>query len=177
MSSGQMQTKRLRKKTVSVDGMDISELKPRMIDHLRVSKPSFFHGPSIQRESKEETEFVKDGSVVMRSGTVQHSRMHPTYGSGFGHEETCYPVDMKMSETYILPQRPSKDTNKFHKKAKQKSSELVEPRRLPTACFGLNQEQETKSYATQVVDSQPEVGESEAHATQETKYIQVEPIC
>ena len=37
------------------------------------------------------------------------------------------------------------------------SSELDEPRRLPTACFGLVRKQETESYATQVVYSQPEV--------------------
>ena len=69
-----MQTKRLRKKSVSVVGKDMSELKPRMIDHLRVSKPSLFRGPATERESDGEAEFVKDGSVVYRSGTVQHSR-------------------------------------------------------------------------------------------------------
>ena len=49
------------------------------------------------------------------------------------------------------------------------SSELAEPRRLPTACFGLIRKQETESYATQVVDSQPEFGDRVALRTRETK--------
>ena len=49
------------------------------------------------------------------------------------------------------------------------SSELAESRRLPTACFGLVQKQETESYATQVVDSQPEVEGRGAQATWATK--------
>ena len=67
MSSSQMQMKRLRKKNVSDAGMDMNVLKPRMIDHLRVSKPSLFRGPASERESKGEAEFVEDGSVVIRS--------------------------------------------------------------------------------------------------------------
>ena len=70
--------------------MDANELKPRMIDHLRVSKPSLFRGPSPERESKEEAEFVEGGSVVMRSGTVQHSREHPMFGLGYGPKETVH---------------------------------------------------------------------------------------
>ena len=50
------------------------------------------------------------------------------------------------------------------------SSELAEPRRLPAACFGLVRKQETKSYTTKVVDSQPEVEDRGAQATQETKH-------
>ena len=71
-----------------------------------------------------------------------------------------------MSETYSLPKRPSKDTNTFHKKAKQNSSELAEPRRFPKACFGLRQKQETESYATQVAGSNIEFGNCGAQATQ-----------
>ena len=72
-----------------------------------------------------------------------------------------------MSETYSLPKRSSKDTNTYHKKAKQNSSDLAEPRRFPTASFGLSQKQETESYATPVVDSNTESGGCEASATQE----------
>ena len=49
------------------------------------------------------------------------------------------------------------------------SSELAEPRRLTTACFGLVRKQETESYATQVVDSNPKVEDREAQATREMK--------
>ena len=84
MSSSQMQMKRLRKKSVSVAEMDMYELKPRMIDHLRVSKPSLFRRPATERESNGGAEFVEDGSVVIRSGTVQHSKDHPMFGLGFG---------------------------------------------------------------------------------------------
>ena len=49
------------------------------------------------------------------------------------------------------------------------SSELAESRRLPTACFVLIRKQKTESYATQVVDSQPEFGDRVALHTRETK--------
>ena len=49
------------------------------------------------------------------------------------------------------------------------SSELAEPRRLPTACFGLVWKQETELHTTQVVDLQPEVGDRGAQATREIK--------
>ena len=106
-----MPTKRLRKTVVPVAGMDVNELKPRMIDHLRVSKPSLFRGPATERESKGEAEFVEDRSVVKRSGIVQHSREHPMLRLGFGPQETDYLSDLRMSETFSLPKRPSKDTN------------------------------------------------------------------
>ena len=131
-----MPTKRLRKTVVSVAGMDVNELKPRMIDHLRVSKPSLFRGPATERESKGEVEFVEDGSVVMRSGTVQHSREHPKFGFGIEPQETVYLSDLRMSETFSLPKRSSKDTNNFHKKVMRNSSELDEPRRLPWPVLG-----------------------------------------
>ena len=38
----------------------------------------------------------------------------------------------------LLLKRRSKDTNNHHKKENQNSSELAEPCRSPTACFGLN---------------------------------------
>ena len=77
---------------------------------------------------------------------------------------------LEPSETFSLPNRPSKDTNPFHKKATRNSSELTVPRRLPTACFGLVRKQETESHATQVVDSQPEVEDRGAQATREIKH-------
>ena len=49
------------------------------------------------------------------------------------------------------------------------SSEPAEPRRLPTACFGLVRKQQTESYATQVVDSQPKLGDRIAMRMRETK--------
>ena len=164
-----MHTKRLRKTVVSVDGKDANELKQRMIDHLRVSKPSLFHGLSTERESKREAEYVEDGSVAMRSGTVQHSREHPMFGLGYRPKETDYQSDLRSSETFSFPKRPSKDTNKPYKKAMRNSSELAEPRRLSTACYGLVLEQETESYTTQVVDSHSELGDCGAQATRETK--------
>ena len=112
--------------------------------------------PEVERETKGEAEYVEGGSGAKRSGTVQHSREHLSFGLGFGPKETSYTSEFKRSETYSLPKRPSQDTNTFHKKAKQNSSELAEPRRLPTACFGLNEQQETELYATQVVDSHTE---------------------
>ena len=120
ISTNQTHSERLRKTVVSVVGKDENELKPWMIDHLRVSKPLLFHGPSTVRESKREAEYVEDGPVAMRSGTVQHSREHPMFGFGFGPKETDYLSDLRSSETFSLPKRPSKDTNNSYKKAKQK---------------------------------------------------------
>ena len=68
-----------------------------------------------------------------------------------------------------MPNRPSKDITLLHKKAKQNSSELAEPHRLPTASFGLVRKQQTESYATQVVDSYPEMENRGAQATRQTK--------
>ena len=136
--------KRLRKKSVSGAEKDMNVSKPRMIDHLRVSKPSLFHGPAPERKSKGEAEFAEDGSVVYRSGTVQHSRDHPMFRVGFGPNEIDRLLKLRTSETSSLPNRPSKDINLFYKKAKQNSSELAEPRRLPTACFGLVQNTEPR---------------------------------
>ena len=59
MSSSQMQTKWLRKKIVSADESDMNELKPRMIDHLRFSKPPCSTKLTTERESKKEAEFEK----------------------------------------------------------------------------------------------------------------------
>ena len=92
------------------------------------------------------------------------------FGFGSSPRDAVYLPDLRTSETFSLPNRPSKDTNNFHKKAKQNSSELAEPRRLPTACFGLVRKQEIESYATQVVDSQPGIEDRGAQATQETKH-------
>ena len=157
MSPSQMQMKRLRKKNVSVAEMDMNTLKPRMIDHLCVSKPSLFRGPAPERLSNGEAEFVEDRSVVMRSGTVQHSKDHPMFDEGFGPQKTVYLSGLEPSETFSLPNRPSKDTNLFYKKAMRNYSELAEPRRLPTVCFGLIREQQTESHTAQVVDSYPKV--------------------
>ena len=51
------------------------------------------------------------------------------------------------------------------------SSELAEPRRLPTACFGLVQKQETESYATQVVDSHLEIDDRGAQGAEGVKRL------
>ena len=101
----------------------------------------------------------------MRSGTVQHSRKHPTFDFRFRPKETLYLSDLGISETYSSPKRPSKETKNFHKKAMRNSSELAEPRGLPSVFFGLVKKEETESYTTEVVDSQPEV---EVRGTQAT---------
>ena len=161
--------KRLREKIVADDESYMNKLNPRMIDHLRASKPPCSTKLSSERESKGGAEYVEDGSVAMRSGTIQHSRLHPIFGFGFGPKETDYTSDLRSSETFSLPKRSSKDINNLHKKAMRNSSELAEPSQLPTVCFGLVRKQETESYTTQVVDSQPEVEARGAHATREMK--------
>ena len=93
------------------------KLKPRVIDHPRVSKLTCSNVLSSERESTGEAEYVEDGWVAMRSGTVQHSRLHPKYGFGLGPKETEYPLDKRISETFSLPKRSSKDVNNFLKKA------------------------------------------------------------
>ena len=105
----------------------------------------------------------------MRSGTVQHSKDHPMFGTSFGLEKTDYLSKLRMSETYSSPKRPSKDANPFYKKTMRNSSELAKPRRLPMACFGLVRNQQTESYITQVVDSHLELERRGAQATRETK--------
>ena len=134
--TSQTQMKQLRKKIVSADESEMNELKPRMTAHLRVSKPQCSTKLSVEQDSEGDTEYVKDGSVATQSGTAQHSREHLTFGLGIEPKEIAYISEVKMSETYSLPKRSSKDTNTFHKKAKQNFSELAEPRRFPTACFG-----------------------------------------
>ena len=161
--------KRLRKKIVAANEPDMNVLNTRMTAHLRASKPPCSTELSSERESNGEAEYVEGGSVVIRLGTVQHLRDHPTFGSGFRPKETSYLLDMRTSETSSLPNRPSKDTNPFYKKAMRNSSELADPRRLPTACFGLKRKQETESYATRVVDSYPEFEDRGAQAAREMK--------
>ena len=92
-------------------------------------------------------------------------------GFGFGPKETVNSISdqlrsqsMRTSETVSLPNRLSKDKNPYHKKAMRNSSELAEPRRLPTASFGLVKNQEIE-FATQVVDSCLEFGVRGAQAT------------
>ena len=175
MSTNQRHAMRLREKLVVTDESDLFELKPRMTDHLRVSKLTGSTKLSGERDSGRGAEYVEDGSVAMRSGTVEYSKNHPMFGLGFGPKKTENPIGnhlvsgLKPSEALSLPNRPSKDTNKFYKKAKQNSSELAEPRRLATACFGLVRKQQTESYTTQVVDSYPEVEDLLAQATRETR--------
>ena len=76
------QVKRLRKKTVSGDKSDVSELKPRMIDHLRVSKLSLSTKLSIEPESRKGAECVEGQSVAMQSGAVQYARDQELKGLG-----------------------------------------------------------------------------------------------
>ena len=157
------QVERLRKKSVSVDKSDVFELKPRMIDHLRVSKPSRSTGLSIERKFKKEAECVEGRSVAMRSGAVKYARDQELKGLGIEPKQTIYPFVKGMLEPFGDPKSETIRTPKLHKKTKQNSSELAKPRRLPTACFGLNRKQETESYATQVVDSHYEVGVCKRH--------------
>ena len=166
MLTNQRQTKRLRKEIVVADESDVFMLKPRMTDHLRVSKLTCSSELRSGRDSGKEAEYVEGGSVAMRSGAVKYSRDRPVLGHGFGPKKTDYVSDLESSETFSLPNIPSKDTNLFYKKAMRNSSELAEPRRLPTACFGLERKQQTESYATQVVDSQVE--NRGAQATRQT---------
>ena len=88
---------------------------------------------------------------------------------GFGSEETNYPMKKRMSEPFDDPKNEMSRIHKHHKKAKQNSSELAGHRPLPTARFGLNEKQEAESYATPVVDSQPEVEDRKAQAAREIK--------
>ena len=169
MSTNQRQTMRLRKKIVAADESDVNKLNTRMTAHLRASKLSCSTELISGRESEGEAEYVEDGSVAMRSGTAQHPRDRPMFGLGFRPKETDYLSGLEPSGAFSSPNRLSKDTNLFYKKAKQNSSELAKPRRLPTAYFGLVQDQETESYATQVVDSHLEVGVRGAQATREMK--------
>ena len=114
MSSNRIQTKQLQKKIVSVVESDMNELKPRMIDHLRISKPPCSTKLTTERDSEGGAKYVEDGSVAMRSGTVQRSKMHVCIvWLGFLPEETNYPVYIKGSETYSLPKRPRKTQTKF----------------------------------------------------------------
>ena len=124
---------------------------------------------SSERETQKEAEYVEDGSVAMRLGTVKYSKDYPVFRASFGLEKTVYLSELGSSGTESLPKRSSKDNNQFHKKAMRNSSELAESRRLPTACFGLNREQQTESYATQVVDSYPKVEGRGAQATRQAQ--------
>ena len=160
--------KRLRKEIVSAVRSDKAVQEAQLTVHHCVTMPPASVIPTVERETKGEAEYVEGGSVAMRSGAGQHSRMHPLYGLGFGPKETS-PVGVKASGTSSLTNRLSKDKTFLHKKAKQHSSELAEPRRLPTASFGFERKQKTESCATQVVDSYPEFGGCGAQATQETK--------
>ena len=156
MSTNQRQTMRLRKEIVVTDESDLHKLKPRMIDHLRVSKLACSTKLSGERDSGIGAEYAEDGSVAMRSGTIQHSRDHLEFGFGFGPKETDHGTDLEWSGTGCSSNRPSKDKTLFNKKTLQNSSELALFRRSPTAYFGLVQNQETE-FATQVVDSYLEV--------------------
>ena len=111
----------------------------------------------------------------MRSGAVHHSRDHPVCNMACGPKETVYPsYDSGMLSDETINQFDLRHdwirTEKPYKKEKQNSSELAEPRRSPTACFGSYQKDETESDATQVVGSQPEVRSCGAQATREAKY-------
>ena len=169
MLTNQRQTKRLRKEIVVTDESDLHKLKPRMIDHLRVSKLACSTKLSGERDSGRGAEYVEDGSVAMRSGTVQHSRDRLEFGFGFGPKETDHYGDSELSGTGCSPNRPPRGTNLFNKKTLQHSSELALFRRSPTASSGLVQVQEIESHATHVVDSCYEAEARGAQATRERK--------
>ena len=161
--------KRLQQKIVSVVESDEDVPKARMRGLHRVNKLPQSGILPAERDYGKGAECVEGGSIALRLGTVRHSRDRSMFELGFGPKETDYLSDLELSETFSLPKRPSKDTNNLHKKVMQNSSELAEPRRLPTACFGLVKKQETESYATQVVDSQPSFGDRVALRTREAK--------
>ena len=100
-----MHIKRLRKKIVAADESDMNVLNPRMIDHLRASKPPCSTKLSSERESKGEAEYVEDDSVAIRSGTVEYSRDRSMFGFGIGPKETAYLADLRRSDTFSLPNR------------------------------------------------------------------------
>ena len=160
---------RLREEIVVANESDLHKLKPRMIDHLRASKLACSTKLLGERDSGRGAEYVEDGSVAMRSGTVGYSRDRSEFGFGFGPNETDHAEVLELSGTGCLPNRPSKDMNPFNKKTLQNSSELALFRRSPTASFGSVQVQETESHATYVVDSCYEVEAREAQATRERK--------
>lgn len=110
-------------------------LKTRMTDHLRAIKSSCSPELSIEREFRKGAEYVEDGSVAMRPGAVQHSRYHPVDYSDILSDKTDYPFEVNKAVPFDLPKSELYCANKFHKKEKQNSFELAEPRRLPTACF------------------------------------------
>ena len=134
---------RLREKIVAADESEVNGLNTRMTAHLRASKLSCSTKLMSGRDSGRGAEYVEDGSVAMRSGTVQRSRDRLEFGFGFGPNETDHREDLELPGTGCSPNRPSRDENLFNKKTLQNSSELALFRRLPTACFGLVQSQET----------------------------------
>ena len=75
------------------------KLKPRMIDHLRVSKLTCSTKLISGRDSGKGAEYVEDVSVAMRSGTIQHSRDRLEFGFGFGPKETDHVMNLEESET------------------------------------------------------------------------------
>ena len=169
MSTNQRQTKRLREEIVVANESDLHELKTRMIDHLRASKLACSTKLLGERDSGRGAEYVKDGSVAMRSGTIGYSKNHLELGFGFGPKETDHWENLELSGTGCSPNRPSQDSNLFNKKTLQHSSELALFRRSPTANFGLVKSQETESFAARAVDSYMEVGVRRAQATRETR--------
>ena len=55
---------RLQKKIVAADESDMNVLNPRMIDHLRASKPPCSTKLSSELESKGGAEYVEDGRTL-----------------------------------------------------------------------------------------------------------------
>ena len=161
--------KRLRKEIVPDVRSDQAAQETQMTVHHCVTMSPDSGSPGVERETEGGAEYVEGESFATRSGTVQRSRDRSMFGFGFELQETDYLSDLRKPETSSFPKRPSKDTNNLHKKAIRNSSELAEPRRLLTACFGLVRKQETESDATQVVNSKPESGDRVALRTRETK--------
>ena len=89
MLTNQRQTKRLREEIVAADESDLYKLKTRMIDHLRASKLTCSTKLLGERDSGRGAEYAEDGSVAMRSGTIQRSRDQLEFGFGFGPKEMC----------------------------------------------------------------------------------------
>ena len=101
MLTNQRQTTQLREEIVVTDESDLYKLKPRMTDHLRVSKLTSSTKLSGERDSGRGAEYAEYGSVAMRSGTIQRSRDQLEFGIGFGPKETDHTVGSEESKLIV----------------------------------------------------------------------------
>ena len=93
MSSNRQPTKRLRKEIVSTVKSDRAVQEAQVTVHHCVTMSPDSGSLAVGRRTGREAEYVEGGSVAMRSGTVQHSTVHPVFGCGFRPKETDYLTD------------------------------------------------------------------------------------